>query len=585
MQIVYEYGLLPPSVGQDVVIQQIRAAHNYYNELIAIERARREAYQQTMLQVGDIAALAAEVDVLDAQKEAGRAEIQAMKGSSGLPADIKTKRKALQAVIAVLKEKRATLKELKREQRENPQIKAQLVAQQETALEKGRAARKASGVYWGTYLCIEAAVQQACKNPAPPEFHRWTGEGMVGVHIQGKDMPALDVFHPNGTVWMRPVPDAAFDPTVPKGQRKKLSRTVLTMRVQSDDKRNPIWAEWPMILHRPFPKGADIKWVKVFCTKHADWVRWTVQFTLGVPEVAVATGTKMVGIDLGWRKQGMDLRAAYWHDTEGKSGEFRLPASIQERAEKADEIRGYRDRDLDALKVALLPLLKAATLPDEVKQYAVGLHASKSFSRFVTLWKRYKAVLPPAAEDLLRVWYHRDRHLWQYETGLRASFILDRREQFRLFALRLAKGYDALALEDFNLPRVIEKPKPESEGEKPKAPHQRVLVAPGILRSTIESTARREGKLAHRVPCPGTTTKHFDCGFDEPWSPEERKALMHPCGGCGVVFDQDANAARNILALGVALQSQGAVPTRSVARKPKWAKRHKVAAVVVPVTP
>jgi len=586
MQIVYEFGLRPPTLGEDTVRQQIKAAHHYYNELIALDREKREAYQQTMLTVGDIAALTAEVDALAAQKEAGRAEIQAMKGSATPPEEIKAKRKLVQDLAARLKEKRTTLKELKRVQREDPHIKSQLEAQKEATLERNRIQRKAAGLYWGTYQCIEAAVDAAKKSPRPPNFHRWSGEGMVGVHFQDAPMPATDLFHPNTMAWITPVPATAHDPSVPKGQRKRLCRTTLHLRVQSDPEQQPIWAEWPMILHRPFPKDATVTWIRVFCTHHADFIRWTAQVTLKLPDVQIATGTRMVGIDLGWRKQGPELRAAYWWDTNGQNGELRLPASIRNRAEKADAIRGVRDKNLDALKLALLPLLKGATLPADAQKTTTGLHASKSFSRFVTLWKRYGTVLPPAATDLLRVWYHRDRHLWQYETGIRSSFIAHRREQFRLFALHLANTYDAIALEDFNLPKVIVKPKPESVGEKPVAAHQRVLVAPGILRSIIEATARREGKLAHRVPCPGTTTTHFECGYDAPWTKEERLTLMHTCPKCGIVFDQDANAARNILALGVDLQSKGAIPTRSVARKPKWVKRHKVTAGnPAPVTP
>jgi len=40
--IVYQYGLLAPSVNTALVREQMRSAHEYHNALIAIERDRRD---------------------------------------------------------------------------------------------------------------------------------------------------------------------------------------------------------------------------------------------------------------------------------------------------------------------------------------------------------------------------------------------------------------------------------------------------------------------------------------------------------------------------------------------------------------
>ena len=40
---VYQFGLLPPTDGADQVRAQLRAAHEYRNDLVAIERGRRTA--------------------------------------------------------------------------------------------------------------------------------------------------------------------------------------------------------------------------------------------------------------------------------------------------------------------------------------------------------------------------------------------------------------------------------------------------------------------------------------------------------------------------------------------------------------
>jgi hypothetical protein len=45
---VYKYGCLAPTAGADMVRAQLRAAHEYRNDLIAIERGRRWAMRQIL---------------------------------------------------------------------------------------------------------------------------------------------------------------------------------------------------------------------------------------------------------------------------------------------------------------------------------------------------------------------------------------------------------------------------------------------------------------------------------------------------------------------------------------------------------
>lgn len=126
---------------------------------------------------------------------------------------------------------------------------AEQEAAQEAANEARKAARAASGVYWGTYLQVEEFVKKACANTPPhknPRFLRWTGEGLLAVQVQkGKSSKGLFQIHDG------------FDNR--KGRRAG-QRKELWLRVGAE-KTKPVWAKFPLILHRPIE--GEVTWIKV----------------------------------------------------------------------------------------------------------------------------------------------------------------------------------------------------------------------------------------------------------------------------------------------------------------------------------
>lgn len=387
--------------------------------------------------------------------------------------------------------------------------------------EQCKALRAACGVYWGTYLLVEAAFETSCQtSKEPPRFKRWEGEGSLGVQIQG-GMDAADIFGVDRRIRVKPVDPAAWSSPV-RGERRRLSRTTLQLRVGSEG-RDPVWAEWPMVMHRPLPEGARVKVAKVIVRQHAGWPRWVLQLTLETETPALKRGEPVCAVDLGWRsRKSKGLRAAMWGDYAGEQ-EYLVEREISDALDYADSIRSIRDQGMDAMREALVTIYP-------------GCRQWKSPQRFVRLLRTRP--LPEGVQEIVEPWYHRNRHLWQIETGVRRGALLRRRESIRIWAAALADKYSTVILEDFRLTDVIPKVR------DPKAPRQRVVVAPGILRQQLISACAARGVAVVRVPCEHTTTDCHRCGHREEW---DQSQLMHTCGGCGERWDQDRNAVRNLL--------------------------------------
>ena len=254
----YEFGLLPPTFNAGLVDDQMRLGHRYRNKLVEIERDRRAKISAALVGHPDVSALAARVTDLAGKRDAARLAIKAARAATRSRSETAAMREAAKALGAELKEARAILKAAKQAIAQDAQVAAQIKAVDAAMAQAVRDAREACGTYWSTYLLAEQAMDASRKAPAPPRFLRWTGDGRVSVQLQG-GLDLKDAWGADTQLRIDPVSPDAYDPSKPRGIRRRAQRTILHMRVQSTDKGRPIWAEWPLILHRPIPPGARIK--------------------------------------------------------------------------------------------------------------------------------------------------------------------------------------------------------------------------------------------------------------------------------------------------------------------------------------
>jgi hypothetical protein len=564
--LVYKFGLLRPVDNATMVHQQVRAAHDYRNDLTMIERGRRAAIRSVLESEPDVAAALTGARAARALLDAALAVVASARASArtraaGAPAtgDVKS-------VRAVLHAAEGTFRQALQAVRTRSHVVSETDRINERAGELGRSARAHCGVYWGTYLLIEADMQASRKmplydgvEPNDPRYQRWTGKGRLGVQIQ-KGMSASAVFGADTRIRIDPVNERAWPATSTLGwsERRRLQHTTLHLRVSSDGAA-PIWAAWPMSMHRPFPEGARIKGAVVNLRRVAGREEWTVCITLDVTDTqrAQCCGEGAVAVDLGWRllcqpqaHNETELRVGTWRGEDGAAGTMTLSHHWSGGELKARELRSIRDKAFEAARDALAVWLASpGDRPAWLAAKTRALGQWRSAHRLAAVaqwWAAHRFDGDAQAFAALETWRYHDHHLWQWETHQRETTLRDRREQYRIFAAGLARRYRTLVLEAFDLRKLARLPAPEQVDGEAQAPRsQRQLVAPSELRDALVKAFVARGGEVVEVSAVDSTRICHACGVVELW--DQAAELRHTCSACGVEWDQDDNAGANLL--------------------------------------
>ena len=558
---IMSYGAFAAVENGPRVADQLLLAHRYYNKLTEIKKAQREAYTSARAALPDIApheevvaALVVRVADLRTRIKGAKAAEQGMARAATAPLRV-----ALASVQAELKLARERLKAARVCLATDPTLQAASAAAREIANAAVRAARAASGLYWGTYLLVEKAIEGACATPTGPQFHSWRGEGRVGVQLM-KGLSVAAAFGQDTRLRIEPVPAEAYV-TLPGHKQascaqRRLMRTRVWLRAGTqEDGRTPIWAIFPIILHRPLPTNGVIMWAWIKKTR--DGLQWHYDFQIAIESpnfvATPAVGNRACALDLGWRLKEEDtLRVAWLSDNQGHEEEICIPADIPRALKHADQLRATQDKNLDALKVELVPWLAKhrGILPEWLVKAAEAFAKWKSNMHVYRLVERWRTLRFPGDETIfpvLAAWRLRFRHLYPWETNERHAALGRRREFFRMTAQRLARNYAQIAMEKFDLRKAIKRAPPEGEDKLHKAArHQRVLTAPGEFRNEMKLACGKAGVTISWEPAYMTTQTCHLCGCSERW--DTGPNIMHKCIKCGAKWDQDLNAGHNILA-------------------------------------
>lgn len=581
---VYRYGCLAPIEGADVVRAQMRAAHDYRNTLVAIERGRRAAAREALQRAGNIPAL--EVAARAADHEASEAQ-RAVKAARAAGRTRKASKDLLDRLSAARATKKAAvqaLREARRVAREDPAIVADLARIDALAHDLAKNARAYCGCYWGTYLRIEAAMDASRKlplydgiEPNDPGFVRWDGEGAVAVQVQN-GLDVVDLFGDDTRLRVAPVDERAWLSPV-RAERRKFMRTEVSLRVASDG-RAPVWGRWPMVMHRALPEGARIKWAVVTLKKIGPREEWALLLTVEMAaptRVAGGGGDGVIALDLGWRQRGEDLRVGVWRDERGTAGEIRLDGALLSALSYPKALQSIRDREFDAAREALVRGL--ATMPEVPAWLASAsrtLAQWRSSARLAALAKRWRDARfegDASLYDPLEAWRYHDHHLWVWCESQRSKSLRRRREHYRIVAADLARRYGTLVLEAFDLRAVARRPSAADDAtaaaegkqaENETARTNRQLAAVSELRLALTQAFVARGGRVVTVPAENTTRECANCGSLESW--DQAASVHHGCRKCGKVWDQDDNAAENLLARWQASERASDVATPGAAR-------------------
>jgi putative transposase-like DNA-binding protein len=550
---IYEYGCgNEPISGLEEALDQMARRIQLWNRFVRIEAEVRrktrlllsdEAEQREIRELqtriaDDRGSLAAEQEKTDGQDVAAIEDLQ-------------------QRIVASRAALRALLARVKSNRRERvARSKAALKILQEERAEQAKLAQRNSGLYWCNYDDVRHAYETArvrvLKEGTELRDHQWNGAGRVSVRFQ-RGLPVATAFTRRGLrLQIDPLPEEAWTSPV-RATRRKLSRTTVRIRVASTPgEQLPIWLEIPVVIHRPLPREGTIRSAALIRERLAISWRYRFLITVACPNRSVPEFAERpdIALDLGWRLTPRGLRVAFWVDTHDGRGEVVVPASDVAEFSKVGDLWSTADKHFTETRCAVLAWRSGNPVPNAMLPYfeeVAKSHSPRSLLLLVEAW-----LSEPSGSDseiLARLveWKRKHVHLWTWAANLRDQLTRRRRELFRRFAASLVKKYGTIFVERFDL-RWFSKCPPAETPRIPIDGKYRVIAAPGILRQSIANACRQSGVRFERVTAINTTKQCHCCGRIEEWS--AARELVHKCS-CGAAWDQDYNAAVQILRLGL----------------------------------
>ena len=537
--IVYEYGCLAPLRGREAAMEQMLRRHRLWNSLVEIEHTYRSGLaallQDPATEQELVAARSRLAELRAAIKSRRQIERRFAVDVADLQVEITQAKIALTSAISAAREgRRARVERNKQGLESLEDARRQAVKQ----------AQADSGLYWCNYddviAAYETARKRALREGHELHFQGWDGSGKITVRYQ-QGLPVTEVHGADTRLQIDGVSPLAWS-SPERSARRRLVRTRVRIRVGSDG-RTPVWLELPVILHRAMPEDGTIRSASVVRDKVGGRERWRLLVTVSQPEREPRRGP-VVALDLGWRVLPHGLRVAYWEDERGDHGELALDGAVLWQFSKVNDLRAIQDQHLRAALAVLAPWWKVNGDPDWMD--LSHINEWRQPWRMLKLhhaWKDRRVEGDAEAFAALETWQERYRHLHEWEANLRDQVMRHRKEVYRRFVADLLRTHGRVFLEDLDIRSLARTDRPE-EDVYSYGGSMRVVAAVSLL-----SRLFQERGDCVRVAAANTTVQCSWCGNRGDWNAAE--SVMHRCVSCGTVFDQDQNAARNILHRGL----------------------------------
>lgn len=311
-----------------------------------------------------------------------------------------------------------------------------------------------------------------------------------------------------------------------------------------------------VIVHRAIPAAAIVKRVQLVGRKpHGrmrDWT-WTLNVTVETPPVPVRPRMlPAIGVDIGWRKMDGYTRVAVLQDSDGRQFEVRLgDESPNYRSRRHDLPCGWEDlevyqqrmdRMVDQTKERIAGYLFNNVTSEEFERATMHLDRMR-IGGLVRLKQQESCPkwIAGMIEGLLAAF----DHVLKNQRELRERLIARRRYVYRSIARWLVESYDVIAVEDMDISDMAED-FPDRDPALRAAQRQRHYASVSELRRYIREACGSSGATVVNVPAAKTTVTCRHCGQEA--RPGKQLVLECPCGR---QWDQDLNAAGNLLAAAI----------------------------------
>lgn len=564
--LVRQYGLLDPLDWDQDCQEHLWLQNKLWNTLVEIDQTARGRYFALMSAEPEVEEIESRLLSLKEEKERLISEKKSLRKEVRKKAGVDTSLQDLR--IAEISPEIRELAMMAKEKRAEARIrlKPYLDAIEGYRREDVKVARNASGLWWGNYNAVcasyETARVRAMKSGAELKFHSFDGTGRFTCQIQG-GMSVSEFFsgEKQALVSADPVsPDAFRHPS--RGERRRASRTLLRITVftAKDAAGKPFrrMLSFPMIVHREIPDDATIKQLVVSRKRVGASFRWSVTLTCTLPGsprpmMPSPPGGTSCGIDLGWRLVPGGLRVASVA-SDDTVRHIVLPDKMLARMDHVEDLKSRIDQDLNQVMTwfrSQWPAL-APSFPEDLRErFLRHVRAPKVSARklagSILAWREGQ---PDCRSDLLsgmETWRKNNKRLTQEMDNLRDKIQAWRTDFYRNEAKKIAGDYSVIGIEDFDLREVVKLETPEGEKTDQPAPARanRVRASVSDLRKWIRLQTVKSGATLMEIPSKDTTRTCHKCGHVNKMNrPED---LLWTCEGCRERWDQDENAARNIL--------------------------------------
>ena len=397
--------------------------------------------------------------------------------------------------------------------------------------------RHASGLRHGAYVAVEESVDKALKTAkGDPRFRRFDGGRKIGNQITASLKDPITVKDAlSGKNQQFQLTDVRVARPDSRGNRARWRYATARIRIGSNEDRSPIWGEVEVLLHRPIPEDAVIRWVYLVPRRVGLRTTYSLQLTLQMdkPLIVRAPGKGHALLSLQWHQ----------HPTGGivvgqlNGSDLVLPEAVLSGMKKAEDLQGYADQHFNETRAIfgawVLAVGRQAPewLTDEVKTVAQWrahgrlanttnrwLQEDGAAQAFVQpLWGQWKQYREERGLDFfdswlktsewfeamgvkeeatrmvlwLEWWRRKDAHLVNWRGCQDRKSRGRRLDIYRSWAAKFCTQFDTIEVDSLDLPvlkkrKKIGEPVPEDEQHK-TARWQMRAAAPGELKAAIKS--------------------------------------------------------------------------------------------------
>jgi transposase len=313
---------------------------------------------------------------------------------------------------------------------------------------------------------------------------------------------------------------------------------------------------WPIILHRSLPDDYLIKYIHVQRKRVGDCFEWTCSITVDTPEVLKTMlahpSISVCGIDLGFRQIKNDLRIATLADSSGGLRYYTIGKDWLDSMNYVEAIQSDLSETANSVWAQLrLILTELLEYPEPLRERITGMLKAGAkipirAMRAMHWTLSNEPSLIPDALALLDGWQKRIKRRTKEMYDLRNKLINRRKNIYRNIACEIARDYSLVRIANLRL-KDIAKVK-RSDGSDTKltdiARNNRNRASLAELTLYIQQACIKNGVAVEKIDTTYMTRTCSQCGH---MNPADTGDLQLSCEGCGALYDQDDNAAKNYL--------------------------------------